>query len=42
MTEYKYAEYPILIVDDEENALESFEITLNSCGIENIVLCKEI
>jgi DNA-binding NtrC family response regulator len=28
-------------VDDEENALESFEITLNSCGIENIVLCKD-
>lgn len=41
MTEYKYPEYPILIVDDEENALESFEITLNSCGIENIVLCKD-
>jgi DNA-binding NtrC family response regulator len=41
MTEYKYLEYPILIVDDEENALESFEITLNSCGIENIVLCKD-
>jgi DNA-binding NtrC family response regulator len=41
MTEYKYTEYPILIVDDEENALESFEITLNSCGIEDIVLCKD-
>ena len=33
MTEYKYPEYPILIVDDEENALESFEITLNSTMI---------
>jgi DNA-binding NtrC family response regulator len=30
-----------LIVDDEENALESFEITLNSCGIENILLCRD-
>ena len=30
-----------MIVDDEENALESFEITLNSCGIENILLCRD-
>ena len=36
-----YPEYPVLIVDDEENALESFEITLNSSGIENIVLCRD-
>jgi DNA-binding NtrC family response regulator len=41
MTEYKYPEYPVLIVDDEENALESFEITLDSCGIENVVLCQD-
>lgn len=41
MTEYQYPEYPVLIVDDEENALESFEITLDSCGIENIVLCQD-
>jgi DNA-binding NtrC family response regulator len=41
MAELKYAEYPILVVDDEENALESFEITLNSCGIEDIVLCRD-
>ncbi|MCP5107898.1 MAG: sigma-54-dependent Fis family transcriptional regulator [bacterium] len=41
MTECNYPEYPVLIVDDEENALESFEITLNSCGIENIVTCQD-
>ena len=36
MFEFKYPEYPILIVDDEENALQSFEIVLNSSGIEKI------
>jgi DNA-binding NtrC family response regulator len=41
MFEFKYPEFPVLIVDDEENALESFEITLNSCSIENIVLCQD-
>lgn len=41
MPEINYPEYPVLIVDDEDNALESFEIALNSCGIENIVLCND-
>ncbi len=41
MLEFKHPEYPVLIVDDEDNALESFEISLNSCGIENIVLCQD-
>ena len=41
MLEFKYPEFPVLIVDDEVNALDSFEITLNSCGIENIVLCRD-
>ncbi len=41
MPEFNYPEYPVLIVDDEDNALESFEITLNSSGIENIVLCND-
>ena len=41
MSEFKYPEYPILIVDDEENALQSFEIALNSSGIENITLCRD-
>ena len=41
MPDFNYPEYPVLIVDDEDNALESFEITLNSSGIENIVLCND-
>lgn len=41
MSEFKHPEYPVLIVDDEDNALESFEITLNSNGIENIILCND-
>jgi DNA-binding NtrC family response regulator len=41
MTESNYPEYPILIVDDEDNALESFEITLNSNGVENITSCSD-
>ncbi|MCU0285096.1 MAG: sigma-54 dependent transcriptional regulator [Acidobacteria bacterium] len=41
MSETKYPEFPVLIVDDEENALQSFEITLNSYGIENIILCPD-
>ncbi len=32
---------PILIVDDEENALESFEITLNSARLDNLILCAD-
>lgn len=39
MTEFP--ELPILIIDDEENALDSFEITLNSNGIENIRICQD-
>ncbi|MCK5055652.1 MAG: sigma-54-dependent Fis family transcriptional regulator [Candidatus Aminicenantes bacterium] len=41
MIEAAYPEYPVLIVDDEENALESFEITLNSARIDNIILCSD-
>ena len=41
MSEITYPEYPVLIIDDEDNALQSFEITLNTCGIENIVLCRD-
>lgn len=33
--------YPILVVDDETHALNSFELTLRSGGLNNIVLCSE-
>ena len=32
---------PILIVDDEKSALESFEIALYSCGYTNILTCHD-
>lgn len=41
MDELKFPNHPVLIVDDEENALQSFEIALNSAGIDNIVLCQD-
>lgn len=41
MTEATYPEYPVLIVDDEINALESFEITLNSARLEHLILCSD-
>jgi DNA-binding NtrC family response regulator len=41
MTEARYPEYPILIVDDETNALESFEITLNSARLDHLILCSD-
>ena len=41
MTELKFPGCPVLIVDDEENTLRSFEITLNSAKIDNIVLCRD-
>ena len=31
----------ILLVDDEKNVLDSYEITLNSAGIENLILCSK-
>ena len=31
----------ILLVDDEENILLSYEITLNSIGIDDIILCSD-
>ena len=36
-----YPQYPILIVDDEENALTSMSITLRSAGYNNLRVCAE-
>ena len=33
--------YPILIVDDEENALKSFELTLRASGLNHMILCPK-
>ena len=41
MSVIKFPEFPVLVVDDEKDALLSFEITLNSGGIDNVVLCQD-
>ncbi|MBI9070068.1 MAG: response regulator [Melioribacteraceae bacterium] len=37
----KYPTLPILIVDDEQIALTSLEMVLNSEGIDNLILCED-
>lgn len=41
MKDFEFPTNPVLIVDDDENALQSFELTLNSAGINNIRLCQD-
>ncbi|MBI9073563.1 MAG: sigma-54-dependent Fis family transcriptional regulator [Melioribacteraceae bacterium] len=41
MTEALYPRLPILIVDDEQIALDSLEMVLNAEGITNIILCND-
>ncbi len=36
-----FPRYPVLLVDDEEQALDSFEMALCSHGINNIISCKD-
>lgn len=36
-----YPNHPVMIVDDEENALESFETALKLGGITNILTCQD-
>ena len=36
-----YPSFPILIVDDEKHLLNSYEMTLNYTGINNIILCND-
>ena len=35
------SEYPILVVDDDAEVLESFELTLNSGGFCNVIPCSD-
>ncbi len=39
MTEQLYPKYPILLIDDEKNILRSYELALQSEGINNIISC---
>lgn len=41
MNEVKYPRNPILLVDDEINLLNSFELTLMDNGFDNILLCSD-
>ena len=41
MAEAKYPQNPILIVDDEEQALTSFEMTLRSANLNNFIRCSD-
>ena len=34
-------DFPILVVDDEDHSLKSFEISLRSHGLDNIILCQD-
>ena len=34
-------DFPILVVDDEEHALKSFELSFRSHGLNNIILCRD-
>ncbi|MFA6715286.1 MAG: sigma-54 dependent transcriptional regulator [Victivallales bacterium] len=40
MTEKHYPDYPILLIDDEINALRSYELGLQSAGINNTISCS--
>ena len=39
--ERKKPDFPILVVDDEDHSLKSFELSLRSHGLDNIVLCQD-
>jgi len=41
MNDNKYPRMPILIVDDEINLLNSFELTLMDNGLDNTILCSD-
>lgn len=41
MCEQKKSKLPILLVDDEINLLNSFDLTLNEYGIDNTILCND-
>lgn len=41
MNEIKNPENPILLVDDEINLLNSFELTLIESGLDNTILCSD-
>jgi DNA-binding NtrC family response regulator len=41
MTEIDYPKLPVMLVDDEEQALNSFEMSLRSVSISNVIRCHD-
>ncbi|MCP4676107.1 MAG: sigma-54-dependent Fis family transcriptional regulator, partial [Deltaproteobacteria bacterium] len=41
MRSRRFPKHPVIIVDDEEHALQSFEVVLRSGGIDNFLLCQD-
>jgi len=41
MTESVYPKYPVMLVDDEEQALKSFEMVLRSASMNNFISCHD-
>jgi DNA-binding NtrC family response regulator len=41
MSNHKYPEHPILVVDDEESILLSIDTTLQLAGISNVITCSD-
>lgn len=39
LNEQLYPEYPVLLIDDEKHILRSYELALQSAGINNIISC---
>jgi DNA-binding NtrC family response regulator len=41
MTQSTYPNFPVMLVDDEEQALKSFEMTLRSASMNNFIKCHD-
>ncbi len=41
MTMSTYPYYPVMLIDDEEQALKSFEMTLRSANMNNFICCRD-
>ena len=40
MNKQLYPKYPVLLIDDEKNTLRSYELALQSAGINNVITCN--
>jgi DNA-binding NtrC family response regulator len=41
MTESTYPQFPVMMVDDEAQAINSFEMTLRSANMNNFIRCHD-